>query len=124
MGLSKVPEMVHPASVLGPVLLRELRRLVSNCLTEVSLGSASKKWLRFVVRALFDSLVGFCPTLVVTARCGQWMAFQPQGTRGNDRINAQLFPPCRFIATAVDLAMMAATQGNRELVADFAAKRL
>jgi hypothetical protein len=51
------------------------------------------------------------------------MAFQPQGTRGNGRINAHLFPPCRFIATAVDLAMMATTQGDRELIADFAAKR-
>jgi hypothetical protein len=51
------------------------------------------------------------------------MAFQPQGTSGNGRINAQLFPPCGFIATAVDLAMMATTQGDRELIADFAAKR-
>jgi len=51
------------------------------------------------------------------------MAFQPQGTRGNGRIDAQLSPPCHFIATAVDLAMMATTQGNRELIADFAAKR-
>jgi hypothetical protein len=51
------------------------------------------------------------------------MAFQPQGTRENGRINAQLFPPCRFIATAVDLAMMATTQGDCELIADFAAKR-
>jgi hypothetical protein len=51
------------------------------------------------------------------------MAFQPQGTSGNGGINAHLFPPCRFIATAVDLAMMATTQRNRELIADFAAKR-
>jgi hypothetical protein len=78
----------------------------------------------FIVRTPLDSLIGFCPALFVTARCGQWMTFQPQGTRGNGRIDAHLFPPRRFIATAVDLAMMAATQGNRELVADFAAKRL
>jgi hypothetical protein len=51
------------------------------------------------------------------------MAFQPQGTSGNGWINADLFPPCHFIATAVDLAMMATTQGDRELIADFAAKR-
>jgi hypothetical protein len=51
------------------------------------------------------------------------MAFQPQGTRGNGRINAHLFPPRHFIATAVDLAMMATTQGDRELIADFAAER-
>jgi hypothetical protein len=51
------------------------------------------------------------------------MAFQPQGTSGNDRIKARLFPPCCFIATAVKLAMMAATQWDCELIADFAAKR-
>jgi hypothetical protein len=67
-------------------------------------------------------LIGFSRALVVTARYGQWMAFQPQSTSGNGRINAHPFPPVRFIATAVDLAMMAATQGDRELIADFAAK--
>jgi hypothetical protein len=51
------------------------------------------------------------------------MAFQPQGTSGNGRIEAHLFPPCRFIATAVDLAMMATTQRDSEFIADFAAKR-
>ena len=51
------------------------------------------------------------------------MAFQPQDTSGNDRINARLFPPCCFIATAVKLAMMATAQGYSELIADFAAKR-
>jgi hypothetical protein len=51
------------------------------------------------------------------------MALQPQGTSGNGRINARLFPPVRFIATAVDLAMMTATQGDREFITHFAAKR-
>jgi hypothetical protein len=51
------------------------------------------------------------------------MTLQPQNTRGNGRINACLFPPCRFIATAVDFSMMAATQGDRELIAYLAAKR-
>ena len=51
------------------------------------------------------------------------MAFQPQGTSGNGRINAGFFPPCRFIATAVNLPMMATAQGNSELIADLAAKR-
>jgi hypothetical protein len=51
------------------------------------------------------------------------MAFQPQGAGGKGRINARLFPPCRFIATAVNLPMMATTQGHSELIADFAAKR-
>jgi hypothetical protein len=87
------------------------------------LGLNVKNWLRFVVRTLFDSSIGFRPALLATARCGQWMTFQPQGTRRNGRIDAHLFPPRRFIATAVDLAMMATTQGDRELIADFAAKR-
>jgi hypothetical protein len=52
------------------------------------------------------------------------MAFQPQSTRGNDRIDTHPIPPNSFIATAVDLAMMAATQRNRKLIANFAAKRL
>jgi hypothetical protein len=52
------------------------------------------------------------------------MAFQPQGTSGKGRVDAGLSPPCRFIATAVNLAMMATTQGHSELIADFAAKRL
>jgi hypothetical protein len=51
------------------------------------------------------------------------MTYQPQGASQNGRINARLFPPGRFIATAVNLSMMAATQGDRELIADFAAKR-
>jgi hypothetical protein len=36
---------------------------------------------------------------------------------------SRLGPPCCLIATAVNLSMMAPTQGDRELVADFAAKR-
>jgi hypothetical protein len=51
------------------------------------------------------------------------MAFQPQGTSQNSRINARFIPPCRFITAAVDLATMTTTQGDRELIADFAAKR-
>ena len=35
------------------------------------------------------------------------------------RIDARLFPPCRFIAISVDLPMMATTQGDRKLIADF-----
>jgi hypothetical protein len=50
------------------------------------------------------------------------MAFQPQGTSGIGRINPRLFPPRCFIATAVKLAMMAATQWDRELIADLATK--
>jgi hypothetical protein len=49
------------------------------------------------------------------------MTLQPQDTGRNGRINACLFPPCRFLATAVDFSMMAATQWDRELITDFAA---
>src|SRR6516165_8611371 len=51
------------------------------------------------------------------------MTLQPQDPSQNGRINARLFPPCCFIATAVDFSMMAATQGDRELIADLAAER-
>jgi hypothetical protein len=52
------------------------------------------------------------------------MTFQPQGTSWNSRIKAGLFPPFRFIARAVDFSMMAATQRNRVLIANFAAECL
>jgi len=51
------------------------------------------------------------------------MTLQPQNASRNGRINARLFPPGRFIATAVELAMMATAQWHSELIADFAAKR-
>jgi hypothetical protein len=51
------------------------------------------------------------------------MTYQPQGASQNGRIDTGLFPPYRFIATAVNFSMMAATQGDCELIADFAAKR-
>jgi hypothetical protein len=41
------------------------------------------------------------------------MTLQPQNTGGNGRIDARLFPPCRFVATAVNFSMMAPTQGDR-----------
>jgi hypothetical protein len=51
------------------------------------------------------------------------MTYQPQGASQNGRIDTSLFPPYRFIATAVNFSMMAATQWDCELIADFAAKR-
>ena len=42
---------------------------------------------------------------------------------GDGRINAGVFPPCGFIATAVDLAMMSPAQRHGELIADLAAER-
>jgi hypothetical protein len=51
------------------------------------------------------------------------MHLQPERTGDGCRIDASLLPPCRFIAKAVDLAMMAAAERHRELVAHPAAKR-
>jgi hypothetical protein len=47
---------------------------------------------------------------------------QPQGASQNSRVNAGLFPPFGFIASAVDFSMMAATQWNCVLIANFAAE--
>ena len=51
------------------------------------------------------------------------MAVQPQRAGNRRRINAELFPPGGFIAVAMHLAMMAATERNGELVTDLAAQR-
>ena len=50
------------------------------------------------------------------------MRLQPQAPGGDGRINASIFPPCGFIATAMDLAMMASAQRHRELIADLTAE--
>jgi hypothetical protein len=51
------------------------------------------------------------------------MRLQPKLASGSGRINASLLPPCRFVATSMDLAMMTATERHCELVADLAAER-
>jgi hypothetical protein len=48
------------------------------------------------------------------------MRFQPQHTGCDGRIKACGFPPSGFVAAAVNLAMVSATHGNRELVTDLA----
>jgi hypothetical protein len=53
----------------------------------------------------------------------EWMTFQPENASGHRRIDTGLYPPCRFITAAMDLAMMAATKRYRELIADFASQR-
>jgi hypothetical protein len=50
------------------------------------------------------------------------VGFEPQRTSGGGRINASFFPPLRFIAAAVDFAMVTAAERNSELIADLAAK--
>jgi hypothetical protein len=51
------------------------------------------------------------------------MCLQPEHTSRGVRVDTGSVPPRRFITTAMDLAMMASTQRNGKLVADFAAKR-
>ena len=46
----------------------------------------------------------------------QGMRFEPQRASGGGRIDAGFFPPCRFIARAMDLAMVSPTQWNGKLI--------
>jgi hypothetical protein len=52
------------------------------------------------------------------------MCLQPKSASGDGRIDTGLIPPRRFIAAAMDFAMVPSTEGNDELIADLAAKRL
>ena len=52
----------------------------------------------------------------------QRMCFEPERARDNGRIDLFLFPPRRFIAASVDLAMVSAAQRDGELVADLASE--
>jgi hypothetical protein len=49
------------------------------------------------------------------------MHLHPKRAGRDGRINAGIFPQCGFIATAMDLAMMAPAQRHGELIADLAA---
>jgi hypothetical protein len=49
------------------------------------------------------------------------MAFEPEWAGRNDRVHSSLSPPLRFIAAAVDFAMVTAAERNSELIADLAA---
>jgi hypothetical protein len=51
------------------------------------------------------------------------MRLQPQRAGGGGRVNASLLPPCRFVATAMDFAMMAAAERHGEFVADLSPER-
>ena len=51
------------------------------------------------------------------------MRLQPKDAGAHNRIDAGLGPPCCFVTAAMDLAMVSSAQRDRELVADFAAKR-
>jgi hypothetical protein len=51
------------------------------------------------------------------------MYLKPQRAGGDGRINPGLAPPSGFIAVAMDLAVVASAQRNRELIADLAPER-
>ena len=55
--------------------------------------------------------------------CRQRMRLQPQRAGGDGRIDTGLLPPSRFIATAMDLTVVAAAQRYNEFVAHLAPKR-
>lgn len=50
----------------------------------------------------------------------QRMCLQPQGAGRSHWVNVSLLPPCRFVSTAMQLAMMAAAKRHCVLVADLA----
>ena len=50
------------------------------------------------------------------------MGSEPEYTGSCTGINAGLFPPCRLVATAMDLAMMAAAERHDKLIADSATR--
>ena len=52
------------------------------------------------------------------------MGFKPERACNRNWIYSHLPPPRVFIAAAMDLAMVHATQRHRELVADLAAERM
>ena len=54
---------------------------------------------------------------------GNWMAGQPKCAGADHRIDANIPPPCRFVAKPVDLTMMSPTQRHSEFIADLAPER-
>jgi hypothetical protein len=55
--------------------------------------------------------------------CRHRVRFEPQHAGRNGRINTGFPPPCGFVATAMHLAMVPATQRDSELIADLAPER-
>jgi hypothetical protein len=51
------------------------------------------------------------------------VGFAPQSACGDGRFDRDLAPPHRFVAAAVQFAMMPAAQRDGELIANLAAKR-
>ena len=51
------------------------------------------------------------------------MRLKPEHPSCGRGIDAGPFPPSRLVTAAVEFAMVSATQGDRELIADFASER-
>jgi hypothetical protein len=123
-----------PAAVLGPVLLSALRRLASICLSELT-GRDPRDWLRFVIWTFFSANLGIafgansivantgkgCGTFGFLLAFRKGMRLEPKRPGRDDGINSSALPPSRFVAAAVDPAMMSAAQRDSELIADLAA---
>jgi hypothetical protein len=101
----------------------------------MSLGSRRKSWLRLVVRSRHgearidtdesDTASGFSAWVLHASSLRfrrERMRFEPQSTGGDSRINADLLPPRRLVATTMDFAMMAAAEQYGEFVANLSAK--
>ncbi len=112
-----------PPSVVGPVLLSALRRLVCNCRNEVIV--LCQNWVRFASRVApgatrrrsrnsqtVDSL-----RIVASAKAARAI---PQRACDGQGIDADLRPPAGFVPNAMDFAVMNSTQRHRELVAHLA----
>jgi hypothetical protein len=50
------------------------------------------------------------------------MCLQPESAGGGNRIDTRFVPPSRFVATAMDLTVVSATERDSKFVADLAAK--
>ena len=50
------------------------------------------------------------------------MCFKPQRTSADGRIDTDVFPPSRFVAAAMHLPMVAATERYGKLIADLTAE--
>ena len=55
--------------------------------------------------------------------CPNRARLRPQSRCDGERIETELVPPFRFIATAVDLPMVSTAERHRELIAHLAAER-
>ena len=66
-----------------------------------------------------EALVGFSATVTSCER----VCLTPQGTCRAEWLNADLCPPCCFVATSMNFPVMSTAQWHRELITHLASKR-